>query len=415
VIVQAGSNNDVRDALAFARENDLQVVCRASGHSTAGAPLRNGGMLINVAALNSIDIDPGARIATVQAGANMVSLYSEAKRFGLDFPTADCTTVALTGFMLGGGLGRNGNYLTRGPVCNALLSAEVMLESGDIVTVDADGHSDIYWAMRGCGPAFFGIVMSMRLRLFDPVASYLASSYTVPLESLPEVLGFFDERQSDQDPRVNIRIGIRPDSTDVEGHVASVGISAFAEQGANSDAVARALLARYADEGLVKMAVDASEFVPQDTDKYMFTRDPSGSTHTDNIYTDDASSLLPALEVFKTRPEGLAVRLDLAHNQQFHAPYSDDISYSPAGSHFLSIYVDWTDSRLDALAYDWTDEFSSAAAKFQQGHYLNQVDTGVYPEKIRQSFSAAKWQRLEGIRRAYDPNEQFFTYVGLEA
>ncbi len=80
----------------------------------------------------------------------------------------------------------------------------------------------------------------------------------------------------------------------------------------------------------------------------------------------------------------------------------------------MSIYVDWRGGQLDDLAYEWTDEFSSAAAPYQQGHYLNQIDTDVYPAKARQSLSKAKWNRLAEIRRAYDPDDRFFTWVGHE-
>ena len=58
VIAQASTEHDVREALEFARDNDLQMACRASGHSTAGAPLRNGGMMLYVSGLNKVEIDP---------------------------------------------------------------------------------------------------------------------------------------------------------------------------------------------------------------------------------------------------------------------------------------------------------------------------------------------------------------------
>jgi hypothetical protein len=146
----------------------------------------------------------------------------------------------------------------------------------------------------------------------------------------------------------------------------------------------------------------------------MFTRDPSIRTHTDNIYTDDSGALLPAVEHYKTRPAGLDVRLVLSHNSQFYAPYGDDICYSTDGHHFLSMYVDWNDSELDTLAYEWTDGFSEIARPFLKSHYLNQIDTGVYPEKVRQSFSEENWNRLAKVRREHDPENRFFTFVGHE-
>jgi len=412
VIAQATTEQDVRAALAFARDNDMQVVCRASGHSTAGAPLRNGGMMLYVSGLNRVEIDPEAKTAKVQSSASMATLFSAARRYGLDFPTADCTTVALTGFILGGGIGRNGNHLADGPVCKTLLSADVMLENGELVTADEKNYSDIYWAMRGCGPAFFGIVMNMTLRLFDAPGAYLSSNYKFSLETLPSLLQFFDERQFNHDPQVGIALATQPDEDEPEKLSVGVTVSAFADDGPDPVAEARSRLEYYVDEGLAANALTRSEFIPQDLDNYMFTRDPSIRTHTDNIYTDDSASLLPAIEHFKTRPAGLDVRLVLTHNSQFHAPYGDEMCYSAAGHHFLSIYVNWTDSELDALAYEWTDGFSKIARPFLKSHFLNQIDTGIYPEKVRQSFSEENWNRLAKIRMEHDPENRFFTFVG---
>jgi len=412
VIVQATADQDVRAALAFARDNDLQVVCRASGHSTAGAPLRNGGMMLYVTGLNRVEIDPESKTARVQSAASMATLFSEASRYRLDFPTADCTTVALTGFILGGGIGRNCNYLAGGPVCKTLLSADVMLANGELLTVDENYYSDIYWAMRGCGPAFFGIVLNMTLRLFDAPGAYLSSNYNFALESLPWLLGFFDERQPNHDPQVGIALAIEPDENGSEELSVSVTLSAFADNGSDAVVEARSLLEYYVDEGLAAKALTRSEFVPQDVANYMFTRPPSIRTHTDNIYTDDSASLLAAIEHYKTRPAGLDVRLILTHNSQYHAPYGDDMCYSAAGHHFLSIYVNWTDNELDTMAYEWTDGFSKIARPFRKSHYLNQIDTGVYPEKIRQSFSEKNWNLLARLRKKHDPENRFFTFVG---
>lgn len=415
VIIQAQTEQDVREALAFARNNDLQIACRASGHNTAGAPLRNGGMMLFIAGLNKIEIDADSRTAKIQPAVNMAALFAEAQKNGLDFPTADCTSVALGGFILGGGLGRNDNYLTGGPCCNALVSAEVMLANGDTVTVDENHYPDIFWAMRGCGPAFFGIVMSMTLQLFDPPGAYMVSRYDYRIDSLPSLLDFFDTHQSGQDPQLRISLSVDADENDPDELFVQVGLSSSADQGPDAVAEAKSRLEYYVDEGLADGSLSRSEYVAQDPANYMFTRDRSIATHTDNIYTDDSSSLLPAVELYKSRPEGLDVRLVLAHNEHMRAPYGDDICFTVGGHHFLSLYVNWSDSRLERLAYEWTDKFSELVTPFAQGHYLNQIDTGVYPEKVRQSFTESKWERLARIRRKYDPDDRFFTYVGHEA
>jgi len=156
-----------------------------------------------------------------------------------------------------------------------------------------------------------------------------------------------------------------------------------------------------------------SEFEPQQLSRYMMTTNPTAGTHTDNVYTDDASSLLAAAHLMQSRPEGFSIHLDLGHNTQYHLPNDADKAFFSAGRHFLTIYADWTDTTpaRNALAYEWSDRFAKVAKQYGAGNYLNQVDTGLYPEKIEQSFTADSWERLGQVRDRYDPDNRFFTYV----
>ena len=69
VIAQCESADDVAPALAFARENALEVAIRSGGHSVTGASLTEGGLVIDMRRMNAVSVDPAARRATVQGGA----------------------------------------------------------------------------------------------------------------------------------------------------------------------------------------------------------------------------------------------------------------------------------------------------------------------------------------------------------
>ena len=57
VIVQAASDADVIAAVRLAKRNGLKIGIRSGGHSWAGVFLRDGGMLIDLAAMNSFTVD----------------------------------------------------------------------------------------------------------------------------------------------------------------------------------------------------------------------------------------------------------------------------------------------------------------------------------------------------------------------
>ena len=74
VIAQCESADDVAAALAFARSEGLEVAIRAGGHSVAGASLVDGGLVIDMRRMNAVTVDPDARTATVQGGADLERL-----------------------------------------------------------------------------------------------------------------------------------------------------------------------------------------------------------------------------------------------------------------------------------------------------------------------------------------------------
>src|SRR5512135_1175111 len=60
VIVRVASEADVVTAVQFAREQGQRVSVRGGGHSWCGVPLRDGGMLFDLARLNQVSINPAA-------------------------------------------------------------------------------------------------------------------------------------------------------------------------------------------------------------------------------------------------------------------------------------------------------------------------------------------------------------------
>ena len=64
VIAQVRDEEDVVAAVRFARANKLKVAVRGGGHNWCGPSLRQGGLLVDLTALNQIiSVDPAARTA----------------------------------------------------------------------------------------------------------------------------------------------------------------------------------------------------------------------------------------------------------------------------------------------------------------------------------------------------------------
>ncbi|HLI88898.1 MAG TPA: FAD-binding oxidoreductase [Ktedonobacteraceae bacterium] len=150
------SPQDVQRCLAFVqRFSKLPFALRAGGHSYAGYSTTTG-LLIDVTRMNAVTVNQNT--ATIGAGARLIDVYSTLAQHGLALPAGSCPTVGIAGLTLGGGVGVLGRKF--GLTCDNLLSAQVVLADGRILTCDTSHYSDLYWALRGGGGGNFGVVTS---------------------------------------------------------------------------------------------------------------------------------------------------------------------------------------------------------------------------------------------------------------
>ena len=155
---------DVKRCLEFARAQDLAVVVRSGGHSTAGFSI-NSGLVIDVSRLVYVIVDPQKKQAIVGAGTRFGHLNTALDLYKLHLPGGGCHDVRVGGFMQGGGYG----YTSRmfGMNCDSVLDATVMLWDGSIVVASATCNPDLFWALRGGTGGNFGVLLQVTYKLLD--------------------------------------------------------------------------------------------------------------------------------------------------------------------------------------------------------------------------------------------------------
>jgi FAD/FMN-containing dehydrogenase len=175
-VVRAANAEDVAEAVRFARQHSLPLAVRSGGHSVSHASMIDGAVVVDLSAMKGVTIDAERRIAHVQPGATSGDLAPAAHAYGLALSTGDTSSVGMGGLGTGGGIG----YMVRkyGLAVDNLLSAQVVTAAGEIVTVSASEHPDLFWAIRG-GGGNFGIVTAFDFRL-APVGQVLGGALILP-------------------------------------------------------------------------------------------------------------------------------------------------------------------------------------------------------------------------------------------
>ncbi len=185
MIVECLGAADVARAVRFAREHHLLVSVRSGGHNIAGNAVCDGGMLISLARMKSVRVDPTARRAWVEPGNTLGDLDRETQAHGLAVPIGINSTTGIAGLTLGGGFG----WLSRkhGMTIDSLISADVVTAAGDFVRASATEHPDLYWGIRG-GGGNFGIVTAFEFALHPVGPEVLAGLMVYPLADARDVL-----------------------------------------------------------------------------------------------------------------------------------------------------------------------------------------------------------------------------------
>lgn len=159
LILRPQSVSDVVDAVAFARRHrHIPLGIRSGGHGVSGRSTNDGGLVIDVGALNDIEVlDRDRRLVRIGPGARWRDVATALQPYGWALGSGDHGGVGVGGLATAGGIG----YLSRkhGLTIDHLQSVDMVLADGTTVRAGRSENPELFWAVRGAG-ANFGIVTS---------------------------------------------------------------------------------------------------------------------------------------------------------------------------------------------------------------------------------------------------------------
>jgi FAD/FMN-containing dehydrogenase len=155
----------------------------------------DGGLMIDLAEMKAITVDPGRATATAEGGVLWSELNDAAAKHGLAVTGGTVSGTGISEYTLGGGLGWL--MAKHGLAADNLVAVELVTAEGDILHVDAAAHPDLFWALRG-GGGNFGIATSFTYRL-HPIGTIVGGLIAHPIETAPALVRFY--RDAVAEPR----------------------------------------------------------------------------------------------------------------------------------------------------------------------------------------------------------------------
>ncbi len=399
-LVRCANAQDVLHTVRWARSHGLALsVCGA------GRALCDDAIVIDGSLMRAVSIDPEARIARVQGGATIGDFTLAAQKDGLATTTGTISSVGMAGLTLGGGYGPlMGAY---GLVADSLLSAQVVIAEGQLVTASATEHADLFWGLRG-GGGNFGVVVSLEYHL-HPLTTVLAGLLLYPLDQARAVLRYYDEFITTAPDALTIQHGFiqMPDGMPVL--FLSPVYCGPLEAGEWVLAPLRATGKPLTDQ-IQPITYDAlvhtiDALFPKGRHYSIQTRSLAG------LRAETIEALVESAQRFSSPFSGISIH-------HFHGAASrvsaSETAFAPRQDHLLvEIVAGWEPQSPaeDQRHVQWAQASSDALAPYAlKGGYINLLDEGEQ-ERVPLTFGP-NYVRLLDLKRTYDPDDVFHSTIG---
>jgi len=391
---------DIADAIGIARSSGLEISVRGGGHNVAGRAVADGGVMIDLAPMKGIHVDPAARTVRAQGGVIWSELNRDAHAHGLAVTGGAISSTGIAGYTLGGGLGWL--MAKHGLGADNLIGVELVTADGETLNVDDESHPDLMWALRG-GGGNFGVAASLVYRL-HPLSTVTGGLIAHPIDAAPEMLRFYRDAVAGGSDDLTVFAGL-VHAPDGSGHK----LAAMVVFHTGSPDEAERDLAPFKTWG-TPLVVEVGPMPYPVMNTLLDAAYPKGALNywLSSFTTGLSDELIDAMaERFASVPSPMTVIL-LEH---FHgavtriAPTDTAVPHRDEGWNLL-LPSEWTDPAHTEANIAWTkDTYAALSEHFSGGRWLNYLGDD-QDDAIRSAYGP-NYDRLVEVKRRYDPDNVF--------
>ena len=396
------------NAVSFARQNNVPVSVRSSGHNVAGHAVCDGGLMIDLSLMKGIRVDQVRQIGRTQAGVTWGEFDHETQAFGLATTGGRISTTGIAGLTLGGGYG----WLMRkcGLAIDNLQSVDIVTADGSFITASATENADLFWGVRG-GGGNFGIVTSFEYRLHPIGPLVTGGMIFYPAAQARELLHFYREFMASAPDELAALFNflVAPPAPFVPAHLRGVTAVAIAVCHVGSIEEAEGDLAPLRAFG--RPLIDRIK--PRHYTSLQRLFDAAGdfgchvygrSGHLAEL-SDDAIETLVTHAVHLTSPLSIVMISPLGGAVERIGEHDTAFSHRHTAYSYAIDSV-WTDPGESERHIQWTDDFWTAMRPFSSGVYVNELGNEG-EERVREAYNPTTYARLVVLKNTYDPANMF--------
>jgi FAD/FMN-containing dehydrogenase len=394
VIVRCAGAGDVATAFDFARAHGLEVAVRGGGHNPAGHCVLDGGLVIDLSRLRTVEVDGDARIARSEGGATWLDFDTATQAAGLVTPGGVVGSTGVAGLTFGGGIG----HLTaqHGLTCDNLVGAELVTPSGEVVRVGPDENPEFLWALRG-GGGNFGVATRLEFRL-HPLGRLVGGLFLFGGTGIREALRRFRDVAARAPRELSIQAVVKLDES-----LAPALVVAPCYTGSNGDP--EELRAMRSAPGLVSDGVRVLPFAEQQNlfdDSYGVERHYWKGHFVRELPDELLDELLERIVALGRPPGGILI--ESLHGAPKDADGTSALGYRQAAFN-VSAMASWVDSELDDSYIQWARDTAAALEpwSFSGGGYFNYMQADEPIERVRAAFGPDSFDRLQALKTRLDP------------
>jgi FAD/FMN-containing dehydrogenase len=406
------SDDDLKQAVKLAKEQGWSLAMRSGGHSWAAWSVQNGTMLIDMSRLQDATYDAATGIASARPaikGGEVLDPFLE--KNGRYFNGGHCPTVAIGGFLLQGGQG----YCARGMgwAAEHVVAVDVLTAEGEIVRCDATQNQDLYWAARGAGPSFPGIVTRFHLQTKP---RYKAPHETVQVFEIDEFKGVMDwiyQVHNVLAPTVELVV-VSACPLDENGKPGKRMLIVDALALVDSKEEAEAALAPMRTNPLLQKAVvnvDCGVTSMAERKRQQVEANPEGARYfVDNIWVDgETETIIDGIAPLFTdlpEPQGFTIWFSMGPIREL-----PDMAFSMQTPGYVATYLVSEDESHDDENRAWLNSAMAGAQSVTVGQYLGDSDMTNRQLKFMADDNFARLQQIIADR---DPENRFVRYLAKD-